>query len=241
MNKTIYILWFQGFNQAPNIVEKCVTSWKYYNPHWNVLLLDNTNLCNYIKLQDYVDITTKNINYTALSDIVRIALLNTYGGLWVDATTFCNKPLDEWLIKCIDQNQGFFAFNKPGPDRLLSSWFIYSEKEHYMTDAWLKAIKTYFIVNDKPQTYYWMHYIFGNLYDTDEIFMKMWNKVPVLSANGNGPHYLQEKGLFNTVTNTVKKNIDDKITPLYKLTYKCTFPSYDETLNMYYLYSTIKP
>jgi len=35
-------------------------------------------------------------------------------------------------------------------------------------------------------------------------------------------------------------NIDNKITPLYKLTYKYNFPKYNENINLYFHYSTIK-
>jgi hypothetical protein len=68
------------------------------------------------------------------------------------------------------------------------------------------------------------------------MFKEQWDKVPKLSANG--PHSMQQKGLFSHYSHT-QKEIDDKITPLYKLTYKCSFPTYDETLSLYYLYSTI--
>ena len=68
----------------------------------------------------------------------------------------------------------------------------------------------------------------------------MWLRVPKLFANGIGPHYLQEHGMFNKITEKNKSDINNKITPLYKLTYKCKFLEYDETLNLYYLYSTIK-
>ena len=123
MNKIIYIVWFQGFENAPDIIKKCVDSWKYYNPNYIINLIDNNNINNYIHLEDYIDMSKKDINYTALSDIIRIILLSKYGGLWVDATTFCNKPLDEWLHDYI--KNGFFAFDKPSSDKLISSWFIY--------------------------------------------------------------------------------------------------------------------
>ena len=77
------------------------------------------------------------------------------------------------------------------------------------------------------------------MYNSDDQFREIWNKVPKLSANGYGPHYLQEKGLFNFLTCEIKKDIDCKITPFYKLTYKCRFQEYNETKNIYYLYSTI--
>ena len=56
MIETIYILWFQGFNNAPELVKRCVNSWKYYNPSWNIILIDNNNLINYINLNNYINI-----------------------------------------------------------------------------------------------------------------------------------------------------------------------------------------
>jgi mannosyltransferase OCH1-like enzyme len=173
-----------------------------------------------------------------LSDVVRVLLLKLYGGLWVDATTFCNKRLDDWLSNYI--YEGFFAFNKPRPNRLISSWFIYSEKNNYITHQWFNKIVEYFKINNKPHTYFWVHHLFGDLYDADATFKEIWDKVPKLSANGLGPHYLQEIGMFKDIKNKNKSDINNKITPLYKLTYKRDFPEYDETLNVYYLYSTIK-
>jgi hypothetical protein len=237
MNKNIYILWFQGFENSPEIIKRCVESWKHYNPDWNIILLDNTNLSNYINLEEYIDITNKDINYTALSDVVRVALLNVYGGLWVDATTFCNKPLNEWLFNY--SNHGFFAFSKPSEDKLISSWFLYSEKGHYITNTWLKSIVDYYKIHNRPHIYHWVHHLFGDLYNSDKKFNEIWDKVFKLSANGLGPHYLQEKGMFNKIVKEIKEDIDNKITPLYKLTYKCQFLLYDETYNLYYLYSTI--
>lgn len=234
MIKTIYILWFQGFNKAPEIVKECVNSWKYYNPDWNIVLIDNNNLINYVNLDNY----KINFDKTALSDVVRILLLKLYGGLWVDATTFCNKPLNDWLPNYI--NEGFFAFDKPGPDRLLSSWFLYSDKNNYIIDKWYNKTIIYYKNNDNPDIYFWFHYLFGDLYKLDKIFKEIWDRVPKLSANGNGPHYLQEQGMFKNISIQNKLDIDNKITPLYKLTYKCEFPKYNENLNLYYLYSTIK-
>ena len=239
MIKTIYLLWFQGFDNAPEIVQKCVDSWKYYNSDWNIVLLDENNLINYINLHDYiVDIHIKSIEKCHLSDIIRCILLNVYGGLWVDATTFCNRCLNDWLPQYI--SEGFFTFDKPGPDRLLSNWFIYAEKNNYLIDRWCNSTVEYYIVNNKAHTYFVHHYLFGDLYVSDNIFKDIWDKVPKISANGLGPHYLQEQGMFNNISIQIKSNIDNKITSLYKLTYKCQFPEYDEKLVLYYLYSTIK-
>jgi len=237
MNKNIFILWFQGFENAPDIVKRCVQSWKYYNSDWNIILLDNTNLTQYVNLKEYIDISKKQIQPCHLSDIYRMILLKNHGGLWTDATTFCNKPLNDWLPNYIQQ--GFFAFNKPAPDRLVSNWFIYAEKNNYIIELWCNATINYYIRHNKAETYFIHHYIFGNIYKQNKNFKDIWDKVPKLSANGIGPHYLQEKGLFSNITVKTKNDIDKKSTPLYKLTYKCKFPPYNKNMHLYYLYSTI--
>ena len=47
INKNIYILWYQGFINAPDVVRICVYSWQINNPDYNVILLDKNNLANY--------------------------------------------------------------------------------------------------------------------------------------------------------------------------------------------------
>lgn len=180
-------------------------------------------------------------------------MLNKYGGVWADATTFCNKPLDNWLPEYA--KEGFFAFNKPSndwlpdyindgkmelplPERLVSNWFIYSEPNHYIINRWMvKTIEFHKSHETEDYSYFIHHFLFGELYYSDSDFKVMWDKVPKFDANGVGPHYLDEKGFFSELSDETKRDIDDRITPLYKLTHKVKFPEYDETLNLYYLYS----
>ena len=35
----------------------------------------------------------------------RLALLAKYGGLWIDASTMCFKPFDEWIYNTISSDQ----------------------------------------------------------------------------------------------------------------------------------------
>ena len=44
----------------------------------------------------------------AESDLLRLYLLNKYGGVWVDSTNLCRRPLNDWLPSAA--SQGFFAF-----------------------------------------------------------------------------------------------------------------------------------
>jgi len=235
MNKTIFIVWLQGFSKAPDIVQRCVESWKYHHPThsgWNIVLLNLENLYEYITLEP-VFLTLESQEIT---NVIRMKLLCQYGGVWADATTFCNQCLEDWILPYTQQ--GFFAFEKPGPDRLLSNWFLYAEKNNYLIEQWCCATLDFHRTNTQSHPYFIHHYLFGRLYDTDPRCKAMWDAVPKRSANGMGPHYLQEKGFFMKDP-TVRQHIDSQQTPLYKLSYKGHFLPFDADLNLYYLYSKV--
>ena len=236
MNKTIYLLWLQGFDNAPEPVNNCVKSWYYYNPDWDIIMIDNNNLHEYINLKKYIDISNKQIEYWHLSDIIRCILLMEYGGVWTDATTFCNKPLNDWLPEYI--KEGFFAFNKPTTDRLISNWFLYAEKNNYIITKWCNSTVEFHKNNEMNYPFEIHHILFGKLYNSDKEFKNIWNKVPKLSAIE--PHYFHHKGFFNDISQEVKEEIKSKNSPLYKLSHRFNFPTYDKTKNIFYLYNSIK-
>jgi len=244
MNKTIWFLWLTGLNDAPGVVNKCYESWLKHNPDWNIIFLDKNNIHNYhpIEITEYTPVV--------LSELLRINLLPKYGGVWVDATCFCNKPLNTWLFDYLQT--GFFAFDRPGPDRMISSWFMASEKENYITLEYQKAANNYWAVNPdvtliesskwawlrkylerydtsiwfkpfitktlKVHPYFWFHYLFRQLYLADDRFKKIWDSTPKVSADI--PHKPQIIGLLNPLNPEIKAEIDNKVSPVYKLTWK---------------------
>ena len=117
--KTIWMLWFQGLEQAPDAVKMCYLSWQQKNPGWKVEFLDETKVCDYVSLEQ---LEQPGLRKQALSDIIRINLLARYGGVWVDATCYCQTPLDEWLIPQL--SSGFFAFERTDKPRYFDSWFL---------------------------------------------------------------------------------------------------------------------
>jgi hypothetical protein len=238
MIKIIYILWFQGFNNAPYVVKKCVESWKYYNKDWKIILLDRTNIDKYIKIEKYIDLSKKKLLLAHESDIIRLCLLKKYGGLWVDSTVFCNKPLDDWFED--NCKYGFFAFDRPWPNLIINTWFIYSDKKSYIITTWLESTIRYYTPRQQAHTYHIYTHLFENLTKYDYQFKKIWNTIPKIS--GIPCRYIQEKGLFNTIDFEYKNIINNKQIPVYKLTYKDIDPNtnFDNTsLNLPYLFSTL--
>jgi mannosyltransferase OCH1-like enzyme len=97
MQKIIWACWFQGRDAAPELVRRCLLSWEERNSGWELRCVDSSTVSKYVDFSTYIDLNQQAITAPSLSDILRVLLLHEYGGVWVDATTFCNVPLDEWL------------------------------------------------------------------------------------------------------------------------------------------------
>lgn len=143
--KVIWILWYQGLTEAPFPVQKCVDSWQRENPGWDIIVLTSENLNDYVTVEPHLEKLSK-LSLTKQSNWIRSQLLLEHGGVWVDATTYCMKPLDDWLDECTAS--GFFAFEKPGPDRIMASWFMTAEKNSPIILKLRDAYVSFFLEND---------------------------------------------------------------------------------------------
>lgn len=95
-NAPVWVLWLQGYDNAPPVVKKCINSIKNGTTHpVNLLTLDN--FTQYITLPDYImEKYHKGIITNAqMSDIFRMTLLAEYGGLWIDATVYVPNAIPE--------------------------------------------------------------------------------------------------------------------------------------------------
>lgn len=122
--KTIWFLWFQGLDKAPYVVRKCHESWVARNPGWRIVLLDESSLPGFGTV-NYSAGALGSVSPAHRAGLLRLDLLAHHGGVWADATSLCVRPLDDWLPECT--RSGFFAFSRPAPDRVLSTWFLAAE------------------------------------------------------------------------------------------------------------------
>jgi hypothetical protein len=216
--KTIWMLWLQGWDNAPEVVRTCRATWEAHNPNWTVHALCADNMYEYIGregLSPYI--SGKNIPPEALSDIVRILLLEQYGGLWIDSTAYCLKPLDVWLPEKLAS--GFFAFAKPGPDRMLSSWFLASSQRNYIVQEWHKKVLGYWASHVERDCYFWFHYLFAECYRSNSNFRAIWDMTPEFLADE--PHrYLPYTKLAEPLAPSDLECLAAATTPVLKLTHK---------------------
>lgn len=159
-NNAIWTMWWQGEENAPEIVRLCINSMRKYSNGHPVIVLDKDNYTKYIKLPDIIikrnqeiendrSCMKKNsVDNTKISDILRCALLSYYGGLWCDATIFFSDKIpecyfkDEWSTLGQDNEQyigsgkwsGFFMGCQAGSPLLKYIYKMhieYFEKKRY--------------------------------------------------------------------------------------------------------------
>ncbi|TIS89691.1 capsular polysaccharide synthesis protein [Mesorhizobium sp.] len=217
--KTIWILWLQGIETAPKIVKACVASWQRINPSWTIQILTRESLADFLpEVNDSGSILSMPLSDATYSDIVRIELLSRYGGIWVDATCYCLQPLDEWLDRVM--SEGFFAFDRPAPSRMLASWFLAVSQSSYIAHEWRRLIHQHWQKRTHDPDYFWFHHLFGAAYQNDRKFRVLWDRVPKISARD--PHIFEpyEERLLGAISKEDREVISFAKLPILKLSYK---------------------
>jgi mannosyltransferase OCH1-like enzyme len=92
--KILHYCWFGG-NQLPDIVQRCMESWKKYCPDYEIIKWDESNFD--INCCDYVKEAYEAKKWAFVSDYCRFYILNKYGGIYLDTDVELIKPLDDLL------------------------------------------------------------------------------------------------------------------------------------------------
>jgi hypothetical protein len=219
MRKIIWTCWFQGRQNAPELVEKCLASWESLNPGWDFRCLDAETISRYVELDKYIDLQKQSIMAASLSDILRMLLLHEYGGVWADATVYCNQPLDEWLP--LTAGTGFFAFSRPAPDRVLSTWFIAADPGNSLLAKWAARAIKYWNGRSRSNDYFWLHHQFAELCSTDAEARTAWERVPKISADISHAVYAAMYEPAGRAAPDI-----DWTTPVFKLDHRLDMNSY---------------
>ena len=128
LSKVAFTYWHQGFADAPRVVRMCVAQLRRQNPDWQINALDRDSVEELVKTIPISPGKLARLSLPHRSDLIRTHLLIEHGGVWIDPTVYVTQPFDTWLIS--NMQAGLFFFSKPGPDRLISNWFISSMPNH---------------------------------------------------------------------------------------------------------------
>ena len=177
----IWTMWLQGYNSAPEIVKACIDSIKKYSNGREVIVLDENNVFDYAKMpQHIVEKYNKGlITKTHFSDLVRLELLDSYGGTWIDSTMYCTDNFEVFL------KPDLMFFQKLRTDNvyIMSSFFMHSTNQHnYIIYRLKECLYDYWQKNNKLLEYFLLHFFFVVLVENDERGYKEWKEMPMFMS-----------------------------------------------------------
>jgi hypothetical protein len=176
--KIIWVYWHAELEEAPEVVKLGMRSWQTMNSGWSVNFVTESNLSSFI--EPPASPLPRKIQWRA--DVIRLALLARHGGVWVDITSFCVKPLDHWLPPMMES--GFFAFPDLYPGRLVNNAFLAAIPGDYLTNKWSRLMYRYFAKPGKLLHYFWCMHLFEFIVLTDRRASDIWRRTPKLRSRG---------------------------------------------------------
>ena len=181
-----------------------------------MILLTENNYREYICFPQEIQakIDSGIIKGAHMSDLLRLELLQQYGGTWIDATVFCSsKNIPDYML-----NSDLFLFQclKPGRDgqsSIISNWFMTARPNQKFIFMMRELLYDYWENNDEVIDYFIFHDFFQILIDR---YPEEWNRVVPFS--NSVPHILLLR-LFDEYNDEIW-NAVTAMTPFHKLTYK---------------------
>lgn len=214
----IWICWLQGQEQAPDIIKNCLKSIEHFKKDsQEIILITKQNFRKYTNIPEPIIQKWKRgrISNTHFSDILRVYLMATYGGYWIDATCMQTSPIPaaiDDLPVFLFRSHGEFSFT------FIQSCFIHSDPNHYIMRKWCASIFAYWEKENHLIHYFTLHLLFQALLLKDEKFKEEFDKIPVLNDE---PMHLLLTALFQGDIYT--KELMEKasnISFIQKLSYK---------------------
>ena len=191
MNKTIWMAWLQGEEDEslPPLNKTCIQRWRNLNPTWDVNILSEETISDYVP--EYWDIIKSSPNAhwrrwgrrarsAHKTDLLRLLLLDKYGGVWADASLYPRLPLDDFWKEIMNET-GFFAYRYlprsygPMGRRDTCVFFLCSDgPNNYLIRRWKENFTDAFRLPHKDKhnkgrgfIYFTMAQTLCDLYDSD--------------------------------------------------------------------------
>lgn len=212
--KIIWTCWLQGEENAPKIVKKCIASMRQYANGYEVIVVNKTNLSQYVKLPEYINEKYARgiIPHAHYSDMVRLALLQEHGGIWIDSTILLTGKLPEYITGA---NLFIFRTWPQGHSCIYNPFFV-SCPEHPLLNSVLNLLYTYWKHEDKLVSYSIFHLMFTTAINATPQNRALWDSVPVV--DGIQMFYIMPQ--LGKPYNEQAYQLATQLSSIHKLTYK---------------------
>lgn len=132
--KIIYTFW-EPKEKIPGYLSLCIKTWKKFLPEYKVIILDYKKSKNYLGVKMFNSIISQNMSTMVQTDAIRVAILNKYGGIWMDAD---NIVTNGKFIQSFQKQELVMVWDKFVSYPFIA--FIYTAKKSSIIQQWLDII-----------------------------------------------------------------------------------------------------
>ena len=170
----VWFCWLQGMASAPPLVHACLRSLRRSLAGTAVVVIDENNYTRHVTLPAHVTerYAAGKIPPALFSDMLRLQLLATHGGVWIDSTVYCTMPdtatrgrfAPSWQ-QILAAPLFLFQYTRPGeaPTGNISNWFIASHPRHPLVLILRDILFSYWADHDITLDYYIFHLFFRHI------------------------------------------------------------------------------
>lgn len=214
-NDTVWTLWLQGEDQAPEIVRVCFESLRQHLPDKRVVVLDAHSMRGVVDMPTHIveKYEAGIISRTHFSDLLRLELMTSMGGTWVDSTVWLSGKPSTFVT---ESDLFLFQNLKPGLDGKsisISNWLITAQAPSRILLLTKGLLYRYWARYDRIDDYFIFHYLMQLAIET---YPEEWSNV--IPSSNSLPHVLLLR-LGEPFNQAVFDGVCRQ-TSIHKLTYK---------------------
>lgn len=168
----VFTYWDSQDN-LPEIIQLCRKSMeKYVSPsHFELIILNKDNYSEWTSLKK--EHIPANISQAHFTDILRMSLLQKWGGFWLDATCLLTEDFFKATEDIRAQEQFLFCY----ANSRVGNWFIYSKPNNYVISLVLETLLLWWTTNGRLTNYFMTHDMIEMLYWVDSKYRIMWDEM----------------------------------------------------------------
>lgn len=136
--KIIWQYWGQGIENANDTAKLCFASVDKFKGDYEVIRITDDNLHEYLDFPEFVVEKRLKSEFRPVffSDLLRVALINVYGGIWLDASILLTAPIPERFAA-----YDFFMFSRD-PN---SDYKVWGKNDTHFYFSWRDDFKVRYL------------------------------------------------------------------------------------------------
>lgn len=219
--RIIWWCWLQGYEHAPELVKSCYASLKKNMPGYEIRILTNQNIQEYIEMPQYILEKFENgmISAAHYSDILRLKVLIKYGGIWIDSTVLCTG---NEMCETIEKSELYVYQELSNRYIAASNWFIAAQPHNKILEL-TEQLLLEFWKNNKVVSHYYIFHLFFSM--ATKKYANDWKKVRVF--DNVAPHIMVKE--LNEDYSEDRMRELSKIASFHKLNYKLEYGNQGNT------------